>query len=60
MTNNQELKPCPFCNGQAKDFGGYQGITFIKCLNCGAIVSFEGNESYTEATGAWNRRAENG
>lgn len=60
MKNNQKLKPCPFCGGKVQDRVGYQGITFIKCSNCGAIVSFEGNEAYQQATEAWNRRISNG
>ena len=59
MTANKELTPCPFCGGKAIDKGGYGGITYIKCEQCGAIVSFDGKESYLQAIEAWNRRANN-
>ena len=63
-----ELKKCPFCGSEAEVF---EDITFecetgkqigkIKafawCTNCSALVS---GDSKTEATEAWNRRADDG
>ena len=60
-----ELKPCPFCGGEArivendplgmgkKEFFTYGAI----CPSCGA--NFWKNTE-TEAEEAWNRRADNG
>lgn len=45
---SEELKPCPFCGGDAFVFAGMVG-----CDRCGASVSAWGND---EAIKAWNRR----
>ena len=58
-----ELKKCPFCGADVKteplyDTQGY--ITAVYCTNdpeCGAMVTFVGNESKKKAIAAWNRRA---
>ena len=59
---NSELKPCPFCGGEAKlMLDKCSGVYFIgcsndKCLGFGAIGwSYETAE---EAIKAWNTRAE--
>lgn len=50
--NKEQLKPCPFCNGEAKkiqtpgSYGGY-GLTIIQCQTCFA------NNSTAEK---WNAR----
>ena len=55
-----ELKPCPFCGGEAKIvFSIHAGFYMIVCECCGAIVSFKGNESKSKVRFAWNRRADN-
>lgn len=48
----EELKPCPFCGGEAylDDDGWFQVI----CENCRACVRLENNRS--DAVAAWNRR----
>ena len=63
-----ELKPCPFCGGEAslgeKNMGrGVYGAV-VRCTNCGceskaysARLDWCANEMATEA---WNRRAEDG
>lgn len=45
---SNQLKPCPFCGGDAFVFAGMVG-----CNRCGASVSTLGND---EAIKAWNRR----
>lgn len=56
MSNDVELKPCPFCGAKV---GYYQGfmLTGIHCAKCGAMVSFVGKEKKDKAWQAWNRRA---
>lgn len=62
-----ELKPCPFCGGEAKHFGG-AGYHCIRCTSCGITNErlvigsgyYQAYDSYTEAAEAWNRRATDG
>ena len=53
-----ELKPCPFCGGEADWF--WDGINQrwqIHCEDCTAVISCDGLEDAIEA---WNRRVEDG
>ena len=52
MTN--ELKPCPFCGGEARRYCGNTDANSIVCKRCGAKVY--GYASKSAATRAWNRR----
>ena len=67
----RELKPCPFCGGEASmESGRYQlddvmySFAHVECLSCGACGSgFTEEEKPVEslealAADAWNRRAE--
>lgn len=47
-----ELKPCPFCGGEAVLYVGE--CSFVKCHSCDA-ESFHG-ELLDEVVSAWNRR----
>ena len=49
-----ELKPCPFCGGQARRYNGNTDMYGVVCKKCGAKVFGYGNEA--SATKAWNRR----
>lgn len=66
-----KLKPCPFCNGQAKigikcESAGMDGSYanwIIHCEKCGAMIAYPADEFYgrkalteDEAINAWNRR----
>lgn len=57
MSESITLKTCPFCGSErvvcARSF---VGIYMIKCLGCGALVSFSGREEKDEASEAWNER----
>ena len=70
-----ELKPCPFCGGEAKvqkDVhsidGGLRLFYYVRCCLCGAIAGFKlecyprqkEHKAKREAIDAWNRRADNG
>lgn len=63
---NKELKPCPFCGGEAvintiephkhevaKFMPDYPGGTFIECTGCTCALSGETEE---KAIKAWNTR----
>ena len=71
MTQINELKPCPFCGGEArstrtvvKTNGSYCDAVYIYCTKCNARTSdvlFDGikhpnGEEYIEAEKAWNKR----
>ena len=51
----ENLKPCPFCGGEADYYENYYHGCNIYCQKCGA--EFE-CDSEAEAIEAWNRRAE--
>lgn len=60
-----ELKPCPFCGGEAKVCSRYRkGVAnrvmyWIECKACGVAQShheLSGYNSAAKATRAWNRR----
>lgn len=52
-----ELKPCPFCGGEAELVidEPFRGFTFVECHECGARGSISKER---EAIKAWNTRAE--
>lgn len=60
-----ELKPCPFCGGEADEYEGDYG-NGIYCMMCGAMVGEPIHLEYRttkrvnieEAIAAWNTRAE--
>ena len=53
-----ELKPCPFCGGEAAFIGDTQSI---KCKSCGgAFIVTNPFISRLDVKEAWNRRAEDG
>lgn len=60
---SDELKPCPFCGGEARAFYSEEGGTFdVQCQRCGAIP-FIGSRTSEIRTldgviAAWNARAE--
>lgn len=53
-----ELKPCPFCGGEANYAQGSAGklLPWVRCRDCGAETSVY--DSVEEAAEAWNGRAE--
>ena len=51
MTTNQDiLKPCPFCGGEA-----HSGISWVECKECPA--SMEGPDKEDYLTTSWNTRS---
>lgn len=55
---SEELKPCPFCGGEAKEFTGEDAAPHrwtVECDRCGAHV---GSDTRHKARAKWNRRAE--
>ena len=56
MTN--DLGPCPFCGGDAKEFTGEDAAPHrwtVECDSCGAHV---GSDTRHKARAKWNRRSE--
>lgn len=54
----EELKPCPFCGGDAKEFTGEDAAPHrwtVECDSCGAHV---GSDTRYKARAKWNLRAE--
>lgn len=51
----QGLRECPFC-GEMPNIIIHLNITFIECKGCGAVVSFEGNESKPATIENYNKR----
>ena len=62
---NRELKPCPFCDGEAEIFAydaydGYQGnntVYLVRCTKCWVELTRGKKDTAIEA---WNRRANDG
>ncbi|MBQ9784280.1 MAG: Lar family restriction alleviation protein [Clostridia bacterium] len=50
---SEEIKPCPFCGGEAELYSG--GIKYVLCKECLATSCDFKTEA--EAIEAWNRRA---
>ena len=50
-----ELKPCPFCGGEAERIECLSGV-FVQCHKC--RVSTSVSSSRGVATRTWNRRVE--
>lgn len=52
-----KLKPCPFCNSEAKRYNGKIDNYGVTCKKCSAKIYGYANQA--SATKAWNRRADN-
>ena len=51
-----DLKPCPFCNGEARDWGSEERGYGVECRDCNADVST--SRTHEQAIAAWNCRAD--
>lgn len=60
---NEELKPCPFCGGEAEvikleNYHTQSYRYFVTCRVCGAEIP-RISRSRQQAKSVWNRRADN-
>lgn len=59
MTQNEELKPCPFCGCEAHSFRDQSEdfpMFYAECMRPRCNVSTRGYGSEEEAVAAWNTR----
>ena len=57
MSESITLKTCPFCGSERVVCAhSFVGIYMIKCLGCGALVSFAGKEEKDDCVKTWNKR----
>ena len=68
MSDNSELKPCPFCGSEAEFSSGYYNdleMAKVCCTECDASIYMDSDdypdttldEMETTVVNAWNRRA---
>lgn len=55
MSEQQTLKPCPFCNVDCTEMNYNGAVYFVACRNCSALGPAAITE--TRAITAWNDRA---
>ena len=65
MSDDERLKPCPFCGGEAHLDNEYDYDAFVSCSFCGAKgktfildVLLDEEDIRTLAVHAWNRRVQ--
>ena len=54
-----DLKPCPFCGGEAKakrHHNRYSDWWLVSCVKCGVSQTGNANEFEFEAAESWNNR----
>ena len=56
-----ELKPCPFCGGEARvargfNYGERGSIRWVCCSKCGAMTRSDLHKTEEDAAKAWNKR----
>ena len=55
---SEQLKPCPFCGGDAEIYSTLPEHTYVYCRRCGACGWAARNTA--EAADAWNSRSPSG
>lgn len=53
---SEELKPCPYCGGEAEPFHEGLGYIAVRCKKCG--IARRGFYTWDAAIAAWNTRAD--
>ena len=63
MIKKIKIKYCPFCDGIVDVFPmrlfDDKKVTYFKCRDCGAVMSFVGKNNIGEELEAFNRRVNN-
>ena len=59
-TMPNELKPCPFCGGEATIRQNDLNYYYVCCKKCPAEVGRYWYKRKQDAKNAWNRRSDNG
>jgi Lar family restriction alleviation protein len=60
MTNQPELKPCPFCDGSAeinKDLMEWLGLYIVICSECSGRRGIGAEKEKEKAIIEWNQRS---
>ena len=53
--DNTELKPCPFCSGEAEMLNYSENEWLVRCKECDGMVE-RWRKTEVEAIEQWNRR----
>ena len=56
MKDEKKLLPCPFCDSYNVKVHTNNGMAFVLCNHCGAVVSFRANEPKQNTVAMWNGR----
>ena len=52
------LKPCPFCGGEPRNIGMYEGLAQVICPHCD-FAATDSEVSEEDAIRLWNTRKDN-
>jgi hypothetical protein len=59
MWETEELKPCPFCDSEAKIESFHDGFLQVFRVKCSFCLVFKDKYNERDAINAWNKRKAN-